>query len=107
MLAELRADPAVEFAEPNYLRYTSNLRPPNDPRFGLQWSFQNTGQIVNDTTGTSNVDISFLRAWGLARPATNEIVVGVIDTGLDINHPDIVSNLWTNPHEIAGNGVVF
>jgi subtilisin family serine protease len=38
-----------------------------------------------------------LKAWGLARPSTNEVVVAVIDTGLDITHPDIVSNLWTNP----------
>ncbi|HEV2694019.1 MAG TPA: S8 family serine peptidase [Verrucomicrobiae bacterium] len=105
LLAELRADPAVESAEPNYLRYPTSLRVPNDPRFGLQWSFQNTGQMANGDFGTSNVDISFLKAWGLARPATNEIVVGVIDTGLDSHHPDIISNRWTNLGEIAGNGV--
>ena len=105
LLAELRADPAVESVEPNYLRYPTSLRPPNDPRFGIQWSFQNTGQFVNASSGTTNVDIGFLRAWGLARPATNEIVVGVIDTGLDIKHPDIVSNLWTNPGENAANNL--
>jgi subtilisin family serine protease len=105
LVAELRADPAVLLAEPNYRRYCSDLRTPNDTFFGLQWALQNTGQAAAGTAGTAGADISFLKAWGLARPSTNEVVVGAIDTGLDITHPDIAGNLWTNPGEIPGNGV--
>lgn len=105
LLAELQAEPAVDFAEPNYLRHTTDHRTPNDAKFNLLWGLQNTSQAVNGFTGTANDDTGFVKAWGLARPATNEIVVGVIDSGLDITHPDLVSNLWTNPGEIPGNSL--
>jgi subtilisin family serine protease len=106
LLKELLAEPAVAFAEPNYLRYTSDLPMPNDPRFKFLWGLRNTGQAVNGINGTTNDDIGFLRAWGFAPVATNEIVVGVIDTGLDVTHPDLVSNLWTNPGGIPGDNYV-
>ena len=105
LLAELRAEPGVALAEPNFLRYPTDLRKPNDAQFGWQYGLQNTGQEVNGLFGTANADIGFLKAWGLARPATNEIVVGIIDSGIDTLHPDLVSNLWTNPGEIPGNGI--
>ena len=103
LLAELQAEPAIAFAEPNFLRYPADLRPPNDPKFNLLYGLRNTGQAVNGLNGTPNDDISFLKAWGLARPSTNEIVVAVIDSGLDPTHPDLSNNLWRNPAEIAGN----
>lgn len=97
LLAELRAEPGVVSVEPDYRRYVTDLRTPNDTYFNQLWSLHNTGQSVLGQNGTANADISFLKAWGLARPSTSEVVVAVIDTGLDITHPDIVSNLWTNP----------
>ena len=97
LLAELRAEPGVAYVEPDYRRYVTDMRTPNDTYFGQLWGLHNTGQSILGANGTANADISFLKAWGLARPSTNEVVVAVIDTGLDITHPDIVSNLWTNP----------
>jgi subtilisin family serine protease len=105
LMAELNQDPTVALVEPNYLRWPTDMRTPNDPRFGQLWGLQNTGQEVNGFTGTAHADIGFLSAWGLARPSSNEVVVAVIDTGLDLTHPDIVSNLWTNPGEIPNNGL--
>lgn len=105
LLVELRADPTVEFAEPNYLRHFSVMRPPNDPKFAQLWALKNTGQKINGSVGTTNVDIGFLTAWGMARPTTNEIVVGVIDSGMDITHPDLVGCLWTNPGEVSSNNI--
>ena len=105
LIAELSQDPTVALVEPNYLRWPTDMRTPNDPRFGQLWGLQNTGQEVNGFTGTARADIGFLSAWGLARPSTNEVVVAVIDTGLDLTQPDIVSNLWTNPGEIPSNGL--
>jgi subtilisin family serine protease len=105
LLEKLRSEPAIAFAEPNFLRHPTGFRTPNDADFASLWGLQNSGQMVNGLGGTPNADISFLPAWGLARPTTTEFVVGVIDTGLDITHPDLVSNLWTNPGEIPGNGI--
>lgn len=104
LIEELRKDPDVETAEPNYYRHT-RLTAPNDTRFGELWGLRNTGQTVNATAGTSGVDVKFLEAWNLSRASGQEIVVGVIDTGVDITHPDLVGNIWTNPGEIAGNGI--
>jgi len=43
-------------------------------------------------------------AWARQRDAHN-ITVCIIDTGLDVTHPDLAANLWTNPGEIPGNGI--
>lgn len=104
LIAELQNDPDVLVAEPNYLRQVSSLQP-NDPFFSNLWALKNSGQPVNSTVGTSGDDIRFAAAWNLARPSNTEIVVAVIDTGLDTTHPDIAANLWTNPGEIPGNGI--
>ena len=103
LMAELQADPAVESVEPNYLRWVTAV--PNDPLFTNLWGLQNTAQSVNGNTGTSGADIRFVPAWALARPTTNPVVVAVIDTGVDYTHPDLASNMWVNPGEIATNGL--
>jgi len=46
-----------------------------------------------------------LAAWGLARPSTGEVVVALIDSGVDYTHPDLASNVWTNAGEIPGNSL--
>jgi subtilisin family serine protease len=105
LIARLRADPLVEAAEPNYLRHVCDMRAPNDTYFPRLWGLHNAGQAVNGVAGTAGADIAFLAGWGLAATTTNEIVVGVIDSGLDYTHPDLVPNLWTNPGEVPGNGL--
>jgi subtilisin family serine protease len=103
LIKELSTNPAVENVEPNYLRWTSGV--PNDPLFNQQWALNNTGAPINGVTGTSGADIRFLGAWSLARNSTNQVVVAVIDTGVDYNHPDLAGNMWTNAAEIPNNGV--
>ena len=105
LIAELQLDPSVELAEPNYLRHVGSMAAPNDPNFTKLWALRNTAQAVNGTTGKSGADIRFLDAWGLAKPSTTEVVVAVLDTGIDPTHPDLAPNLWTNPGEIAGDGL--
>jgi subtilisin family serine protease len=105
ILSALQSDPSVFVAEPNFLRRVTDSRPPNDPGFGLLWGLRNTGQVVNGIGGVATDDVQFLRAWGMARPSTNEIVVAVIDTGLDYTHPDLALNMWSNRTEIPGNGL--
>ncbi len=92
------ASPDVEYAEPDYLLYPA--AEPNDPEFPKQYNLHNTGQF----DGTVDADIDAREAWGVttgdARP-----VVAVIDTGVDIKHPDLKDNIWTNPGEVPGNSI--
>ncbi|MFN8586436.1 MAG: S8 family serine peptidase [Candidatus Eisenbacteria bacterium] len=98
MLAALRLDPNVEYAEPNY-RITLDVIP-NDTRFAELYGMRNTGQ----TGGTAGADIRATSAWDVFTGDPN-LKVGIIDTGIDYNHPDLAANVWTNPGEIAGNGI--
>ncbi len=89
--------PDVEYAEPNFL-----LKPaaPNDPSFNKMYALNNTGQ----TGGTADADIDAPEAWNTTTGIAG-VVVAVIDEGVDINHPDLKNNTWTNPGEIAGNRI--
>lgn len=105
-IATLESSPDVAFAEPNfYYRATAT---PNDPRFGQEWGLNNTGQTVAGISGTSDADIDAPEAWG-ASTGSRDVVVAVIDTGVDYLHPDLAANIWTNPGESGGgrdkNGV--
>ncbi len=95
-------DPDVEYAEPNYYYYATTT--PNDTFFGQLWGLHNTGQSMNGTSGTADADIGAQEAWGITT-GSSDVVIAVIDTGVDYNHPDLSANIWTNPGEIAGNGI--
>lgn len=97
-VARYRADPNVEFAEPNFALRAMLL--PNEPAFNLLWGMNNTGQ----TLGTPGADIKAPGAWDLTTGSAN-VVVMVIDSGVDYTHPDLAANMWVNPGEIAGNGI--
>jgi subtilisin family serine protease len=72
---------------------------PNDPQFSNQWHYENTGQ----NGGTPGKDISLLQAWELETGNSN-VIVAVEDGGIDVDHPDLIGNMWINTGEIAGNG---
>ena len=105
LIDELKQDASVETVEPNYLRWATASVPTNDTLFAQLWGLQNTGQVVNGADGTAGDDIRFVSAWNSAQPAAGEVVVAVIDTGVDHTHPDLVGNMWTNAGEVPGNGV--
>ncbi len=73
---------------------------PNDSQYSQLWGLNNIGQ----TGGTVDADIDAAEAWEIST-GSSSIVVGVIDTGVDYTHPDLAANIWTNPGEIAGNGI--
>jgi len=85
--------PEVAFAEPSEVSFNSALDyVPDDPDFGRLWGLHNTGQTVNGVAGTADADIDTPAAWDLER-GDPEVVVAVIDTGADLNHPDLQANL--------------
>lgn len=96
------ADPNVEIVEPNYIIQAQIT--PNDSSFGQQWGLHNTGQYVSGYAGTSGMDIDARSAWNLTT-GSNSVIVAVVDTGCDVNHPDLSANLWTNTGEIADDGI--
>ena len=73
---------------------------PNDPSFVLEWNLQNTGQ----SGGSPGIDIGAPQAWDICT-GSRSVVVAIIDSGIDLTHPDLAANVWTNPGEIAGNGL--
>jgi serine protease len=97
-IEKLKMDPAVKYAEPNYR--VNALTTPNDPRFDELWGLNNTGQ----NGGVADADIDAVEAWDVSIGSRN-VVVGVIDTGVDYTHPDLVDNIWVNPNEVPNNGI--
>ncbi|MCU0856813.1 MAG: S8 family serine peptidase, partial [Pontiellaceae bacterium] len=96
-------DPVFSYAEPDYI-CSVNDTTPNDPDFNLLWGMHNSGQTVGGQTGIADADIDAPEAWDLST-GSSDIIVAVIDTGIDYNHPDLAGNMWSNPGEIPGNSI--
>ena len=73
----------IEAAYPLVERHMEPRWTPNDPKFGEQWHLVNTGQ----TGGTSGEDVNITGAWNSYKGSG--VVIGIVDDGLDWNHPDI------------------
>jgi subtilisin family serine protease len=97
-----RLQGTVLYAEPDYVVHAINT--PNDTYYGLQWGMNNTGQTVNGDPGIAGADINAPEAWNTYTGDAN-FKVAIIDTGTQYTHPDLAANIWSNPGEIAGNGI--
>jgi len=69
----------------------------NDPLFSSQWHYDNSGQ----SGGTPGADIKLKQAWDVQRGSSN-VIVAIIDGGLDVTHEDLVGALWANELELNG-----
>jgi subtilisin family serine protease len=99
-ISRASADPRVEYAEPDYYFYASEIVP-NDPYFasGQMWGLSLAGCFYC-SEGSPNIDAT--HAWDITTGGDDVIAV-VLDTGVDLQHPDLAANAWVNPGEIAGN----
>ncbi|MGZ3694194.1 MAG: S8 family peptidase, partial [Bdellovibrionota bacterium] len=102
-------NPSIEYAEPNYIMHVLGTRDseviPNDADFNKLWGMKNVGQKDSEgTTGLVGADIGATKAWATTT-GNKDIVVAVIDTGVDYTHPDLKDNIFVNTKEIPGNGI--
>ncbi|MEV0176581.1 S8 family serine peptidase [Streptomyces sp. NPDC050803] len=91
-IEEFSEVPEVRFAEPSEAGFNDAQYVPDDPDFARLWGMRNTGQTVDGVVGTAGVDIGATDAWDLTR-GDPEVIVAVIDTGADLDHPDLAANL--------------
>lgn len=77
----------------------------NDPNFGNLWGLHNIGQVVGGSAGTVDVDVDAPEAWEVTSGDCKGVLVAVVDSGIDYNHPDLSPNIWRNLAEIPNNGI--
>ena len=107
VLKKLNQDPAVDYAEVNYIYKLVSYKP-KDPMFVDLWGLSNNGKneprfsgVDSRPKGIAGVDINALEAWKLTK-GKKGIKIAVIDTGVDYNHSDLRRNIWTNDRELNG-----
>ncbi len=86
-VAALGTDPNIEWAEPDYIAHAVAI--PDDPLYAEQWGL---------------TKIATPAAWDIVT-GTQTVIIAIIDSGIDLTHPDLQANLWINPGEIPGNGI--
>ncbi|WP_105188924.1 S8 family serine peptidase [Pseudoalteromonas sp. T1lg48] len=94
----LSKHPSVDYVEYNQVFQPAAL--PSDSMFGDLWGMHNTGQ----QGGVAGADISANEAWDITT-GSDEVVIGIIDTGMWHPHNDLAANVWTNPGEIPGDNI--
>ena len=97
-LAALRADPDVRYAQIDHIRHAFT----NDTDYGTQWALENTGSNLHDNfefgpsdplpLGTANADMDVPDAWALGADGTGA-TVGIVDSGVDVTHPDLAGQI--------------
>ena len=97
VINQLQTNPDVLYAERNGLAYPDGQKIPNDPDFNLQWNLHQT----------SNADINAPEGWykiynKFGRIGDPNIIIAIVDTGVDYNHPDLSASMWTDSNSHHG-----
>lgn len=85
----------IQYAEPDYYRTSAII--PDDPDLWRQWGLVNTGQVYKEdfAPGTPGADIQAASAWNTT--TNSDVIIAVLDSGVDYLHEDLADNIWTNP----------
>ncbi|WP_294199719.1 S8 family serine peptidase [uncultured Chryseobacterium sp.] len=113
-------NPAIDFAEPNYIAHGAGVKGadtfstfPNDSYFlSRQWGLYNNGTFsASGMTTATDADVDMELAWDVETGNPN-MIIAVSDSGLNMSHEDIAARVWTKPVEIIdgidndGNGLI-
>lgn len=107
-IAELQADPDVEYAEPNYILRLSPGQAGSEGSMSMEEARGTVG--ASSTYGAlaqTGAPIQLANAWGAETAGKTPPIVAIIDTGVDFNHEIFTGSgaVWTNTREISGNGI--
>lgn len=96
----LLRNPNVRYAHPDYR--VKAVLDSNDPYFtnGSLWGMSGDASVPANAFGSQAAEV-----WAQGYVGSQQVFVGVIDEGIQFTHPDLADNIWTNPHEIAGDGI--
>jgi thermitase len=117
LTSDYNSDLSVEYSEPNFIGhgagvkgtgnnpYNRELSIPNDEAFVKQWYLKNDGKIVPSSGGRAKIgaDINMVKAWDIEQ-GSDEIIVAILDSGVNDDSPDLKGRLWINKKEIPNNG---
>jgi hypothetical protein len=107
----------IDFSEPDYIGEAAGVKgisiAPNDEFFGRQWGLFNDGstKTTPGKHGKPGADMNVLKAWDVFQ-GSSDIIVGIMDSGTKIDHPDLNGRIWFNSEEVKngrdddGNGFV-
>jgi len=104
MLYILKQNPDVEFAQPNYLVHIAVT--PNDTLFKYQYALYNIGQDITEPPGVprgeEGADIKATAAWEETK-GREDVIIAVIDTGVDLDHPDIKNKIYSSGRDFVND----
>lgn len=100
-IKRLKGQPGIRFVEPDYIVHA--LAVPSDPYFTSTstplWGMRGPASSPPNQFGSNAAS-----AWAQNYLGNTNVAVGVVDEGIQVLHPDLVGNIWSNPSEIPGNG---
>ncbi|MBH1941190.1 S8 family serine peptidase [Mobilitalea sibirica] len=113
IIKKLSENPLVKSVQANHT--VSSMGFSLDAYSDTQWAIYNPGNYANVTEkgmyhkmSTLDVDMDIAEAWNYMKEdekERREVVVAVIDTGIDYQHPDLADNMWINREEIPDDGI--
>lgn len=90
VIADLHREERTDWVAPNFHQAWQRFFQPNDPRFANLWTMHNTGQTLpGGVAGLAGTDVSMLGAWDVKAGSNSNLIIGVLDDGVAINHPDL------------------
>ena len=92
----LASDPRVKAVSLNH--EGSIIATPNDEEYYYLWGMHNTSQVVG---ATADADIDAPEAWDIGT-GSSDVIIAVLDTGIDYLHEDLIDNMWVNEAEFSG-----
>ena len=106
-IEKLKHNSWVAYAEPNYLVRPTAIS--NDPSYvnGSLWGMysDDLGGPIGPSGTTNAFGSQAEKAWARGLTGNSSVVVGVIDQGIQVTHPDLIDNIWVNPFENPNDGI--